>query len=64
MSQNERILNYLKPPGRKLTRLKAFRLFGTMCLNSRISELKKKGYRITSKPVKSKGKQYAEYEML
>jgi hypothetical protein len=45
MTQNEAILNYLKQ-GYSLTGLGALRLFGTMKISTRISELKREGYEI------------------
>jgi hypothetical protein len=63
MSQNEMIIQYLKPPGRTLTRLSCFKKFGFMTLNSRASDIKKKGYPIQSELVRDKktGKTYAKY---
>jgi hypothetical protein len=62
MNQNQIIINYLKPFGRKLTRLKCYELFGFMTLNSRASEIKKLGYPIQSRLVTNKkGQRYSEY---
>ncbi len=55
MTQNEMIIRYLKPFGRKLTRLSCFRKFGFFTLNSRATEIRKKGFPIKSKLV-TKGK--------
>lgn len=62
MSHNTQILNYLKPPGRKIDPMKALRMFDCWALSSRISELIKQGNPIKAKLVKNKkGKIYAEY---
>lgn len=47
MTQNEMILKYLQDNG-EITPLDALREFGCMRLASRISELRAKGYPITS----------------
>jgi len=49
-TQNQRIDEYLRA-GHRLTSLKAFRLFGTMRLASRISDLKHQGRRIVKKMI-------------
>lgn len=62
MTQNQKVINYLLQPGRKLTRLTCFQKFGFMTLNSRAPEIKKAGYPIKSKMVTDKkGVRYAEY---
>jgi len=62
MSQNEIIIRYLKPFGRKLTRLTCYQKFGFMTINSRAPEIKKLGYPIQSRLVTNKnGKRYSEY---
>ena len=61
-TQNELIILYLLPFGRRLTRLKCFKLFGFMTLNSRATEIKKAGWPMKSEIVKDKkGNRYAEY---
>lgn len=45
MTQNERILNYLRS-GKTLTVAKGFRLFGARRLAGRIAELRAEGYPI------------------
>ena len=46
-TQNQRILDYIRTFG-SITQLEALRDLGVMRLASRISDLKKKGYMITS----------------
>ena len=48
-TQNERILDYIKDFG-SITRLEAMRDIGVMCLNSRVSDLRRLGYPIISTP--------------
>ena len=50
MTQNERILAYLKKHG-EITQLDAIEFLGVMRLASRVSDLRKKGYPIESKMV-------------
>lgn len=47
-TQNQRILDYIEENG-SITQLEALRDLGCMRLASRISDLKKQGYPITSK---------------
>ena len=47
-TQNQRILDYIAEFG-SITQLEALRDLGVMRLASRISDLRKKGYEITSK---------------
>ncbi len=63
MSQNDHIISYLLPPGRTIDPLKALRLFKCWSLSSRISDLRKRGYKIKSELVTNKktGKYYAKY---
>lgn len=62
MTQNEKIIKYLLPYGRRLSRLKCFQKFGFMTLNSRAPEIRKAGYPIKSEMVTNKkGIRYAEY---
>jgi len=62
MSQNQAILEYLKS-GHTLTGLDALRLFGTMKLASRISELKDEGNNIFDETIHDEktGKHYKRY---
>jgi hypothetical protein len=63
MSIKSNILNYLKE-GKTLTALEALRLFGTMNLRNRISELRATGkYNIQDRTIHNKenGKHYSEY---
>lgn len=62
-STTQKIIAWLKPPGRSLTRLKAFTLFHTMSLNSRISDIRKMGIPVMSEWIKDKksGKLYKKY---
>ena len=63
MPQNKLILQYLKDGG-KLTGLEALRLFGTMKLASRVSELRDEGHDIKSKTIMTRnGKHVSEYWM-
>lgn len=66
MSQNEAILNYLKPPGRTLTPMRALRLFNCWALSSRIAELNKPRRIIKSELVydKKTKKTYAKYSLM
>lgn len=47
MTQNERVLAYLEQFG-SITQLEAYSVIGVMRLASRISDLKRQGYRIVS----------------
>lgn len=49
-TQSERVLNYMREFG-SITQIQALRDLGVMRLASRVSELKKKGYAISSEPV-------------
>ena len=49
-TQAQRVLDYMQEKG-SITQFEALEILGVMRLASRISELKKKGYPITSKPV-------------
>lgn len=62
MTQEEIILKYLQE-GRSITPLEAWSLCNCWALSSRISDLKKKGYKIKSEPVhdKNTNKTYARY---
>lgn len=62
MTQNDQIIKFLSPPGRKLTRLTCFQRFGFMTLNSRAPEIRAKGYPIISRLITNKqGVRYSEY---
>lgn len=54
-TQNQRILDYIAETG-GITQLEALKELGVMRLASRISDLRKRGYKITSemKPVKNR----------
>lgn len=54
-TQNQRILDYIAETG-GITQLEALKDLGVMRLASRISDLRKRGYQITSemKPVKNR----------
>lgn len=59
-----RIKNYLLPPGRTLTPMKAFRLWKCMRLAVYINRLRDRGYRIKTEIVYTKqGTSYAKYSM-
>lgn len=67
MTQNEKILDYMRENG-CITPLDALREFGCMRLASRISDLKKLGYKIKKTMVISKNRQgekirFAKYEL-
>ncbi len=47
-TQNQRILDYMKEFG-SITRIDAYKDLGVMCLNSRISDLRRLGYPIIGK---------------
>lgn len=67
MTQDERVLAYIREHG-SITQIEALRELGVMRLASRVSDLRKQGYRITGKtvPVKNRWqevchvKQYSE----
>ena len=48
-TQNERVLEYIRETG-SITQLEALKELGVMRLASRISDLKRQGYNIISKP--------------
>ena len=50
LTQNERVLAYMKKFG-SITPLEAMNVIGVMRLAARISDLKKRGHKITSKTV-------------
>lgn len=62
MSQNQRILNYLKK-GKTLTPLQALRLFDCWALSSRISNLKDEGHNIKTEIIRTKDKHFARYSL-
>lgn len=63
MNQNDQILEYLKQ-GHTLTALEALQKFGSFRLASRINDLKRSGYKITSERVKlDTGKRVARYRL-
>lgn len=67
MTQNERVLQYMKDYG-SITQLDALREFGCMRLASRISDLKRQGYNITSSMESGKNRydekiSYARYRI-
>ena len=63
MSQTQQIINYLTPPGRKITSLQALNRFGCFRLASRAQEIAKLGKPIKSRMIYNKKtkKKYAEY---
>jgi len=67
MSQTDQIIAYLKTGG-VLTRLKGLQLFNTISLNSRMSDIRKrgvKGYRIETRTITTNtGKHVAEYKLV
>ena len=60
MTQEDRILADLKA-GKTISPLDALHDYGTMRLGARCYDLKRKGYPVKSKLVKSNGKHYAAY---
>lgn len=62
MSQNDAILQHLKM-GNKMTWLDGLRLFRCRALNSRVSDLRKRGYNIKSEFIKVGEKTVAQYSM-
>ena len=67
MNQEQRVLNYMKDFG-SITPLDAMREFGIMRLASRISDLKKRGYKISKEFEKSVNRygehtKYARYKL-
>lgn len=68
MSQTDQIVKYLKNGG-TLTRLDGLRLFNTISLNSRMSEIRKRGveegFRIETDTIKTEsGKSVARYRLV
>jgi len=68
ISQTDQIIAYLKT-GRTLTRLQGLQLFQTIALNSRMSEIRrrgaKEGFRIKTETITTdKGKHVAEYRLI
>jgi hypothetical protein len=65
-SQCQKVKNWLKVPGRTLTRTQAYKKWGFHTLNSRVSDINQgKECRIKKDMVKSKsGARYAKYYML
>lgn len=62
-SQNQRILGYMRLNG-SITPLEAIRRFQCYRLGARIYELKRAGYSITARKVKSKtGKFFSRYSL-
>lgn len=67
MTQNEKVLDYMKRFG-AITQLEALSDLGIMRLASRISDLKKRDYKIKKEMVKSKNRfgdtvQFARYSL-
>jgi len=56
MSQNEKILQYLKTHKRGITAREAYTKFGCMRLSGRIYELRQRGYEISSTMVEVKNR--------
>ncbi len=65
-SQCQKVVNWLIKPGRTITRLQAFKKWGFMTLNSRVSNINADGkYRIKAEMVKLKsGARVAKYWMV
>jgi hypothetical protein len=63
MSQNNKILNYLKT-GKKLDPMKALKMFGCFRLSARIFDLNEMGYNIECTNVSKNGKHFAEYKLI
>ena len=61
-SQNKKIIAYLED-GNVITPMEALTLFGCMRLASRIADLKKKGYPITSTIISTGSSRYAQYKL-
>lgn len=62
MSQNTKILNYLRK-GHSLTPLEALSKFNCWALSSRIAELNAQGHQIKSELVAAKGKRFSQYSI-
>ena len=63
ISQNQKILGFMRLNG-SITPAKALKHYGVMRLGARIHELKRKGYNITSKLIRTKaGNHIAEYTL-
>ena len=64
ISQNEKILHYLKKRGNKITPMRALNMFGCFRLGARVYDLKKQGHNIACEFVKRRGKHFAEYQLI
>jgi hypothetical protein len=62
MSQTTNILKHLKK-GKTLTAIQALNLFGCFRLASRINDLKRMGFSITSTMVSKGNKRFAKYSL-
>ena len=63
MSQEQKIINWLLPPGRKIDPLKALKKFNCFRLASRMYAIRELGYPVKSEIVRNKktGKHYSRY---
>ncbi len=62
-AQKKRILAYLKS-GNPITKFKAFTLFNCTKADTRISELRREGYPISDRWIKTKHSRFKEYFLL
>ncbi len=62
MSQNDEVLIHLQK-GNKMTWLDGLKLFKCRALNSRVSDLRKRGYNIKSEFIKVGKKTVSQYSM-
>lgn len=63
MTQTEKIMKWLRPPGRSITSLQAVLKFRIMRLSERIRELERKGVLIRKESVKNDGVRYVKYSI-
>jgi hypothetical protein len=66
MTQTNQIIEYLKPFGRTITPMQALKKFGCWALSSRMSDIRKMGYKVHSEMVSDKKtkKYYAKYSLV
>lgn len=63
MSQKTEILNFLMA-GERLTGIDGLKIFGTLALRNRISELRAEGHDIRDRVIEQNGKRFKEYYMV
>lgn len=61
MSQTQRLLNYLSHPGRSVTSMQCFKMFGITSLHRRLHDMKKLGHPSRGEWVERNGKHFKKY---